>query len=356
MKLFSIDDARQTLKMRDVIDALRVLYRELGEGRAASRRRSDTICETVSGEVYGLKSMDGVIPKLEIGAVRINSDIVTWPKRNGTVRREKVPAAPGGRWTGLVLLFSTRTGEPLAITPDGYIQRMRVGGTSAIAVDLMARKDARTLAVFGSGWQAGSALLGACAVRDFAEVRVFSPNSEHLEKFGSEMRSEAQRDIRLMTSPEQLVAGADVVLAATNSIDPIFHAGWLEPGMHLGNIRHCEFEDSVYERVSRTAIHSHDSSPDHVLVNGSTVRELQPSRGWSDPNGTVNWESLPTVADLLVGKAVARAGDDEVTCFINNIGLGAQFAAVGAKLLELAANAGVGRDLPTEWFTQDVHP
>lgn len=104
MKVFSVEDAREVLKMPDVIAALRVMYRELGDGRAANRVRSDTICETPSGDAYGLKSMDGLVPKLEVGSVRINSDVVTWPKRAGTIRREKVPAAPGSRWTGLILL------------------------------------------------------------------------------------------------------------------------------------------------------------------------------------------------------------------------------------------------------------
>src|ERR1700728_1641710 len=143
--------------MADVIAALRVLYEELGHARAASGPRTDTLWESPSGGAYALKTMDGVIPKLELGSVRVSSDVINWPTFNGAVRRDKVAAAPGARWTSLVLLFSTVGGEPLAILPDGYVQRMRVGGTSAIALDLMARRTVKTLAILGSAGRPGGA-------------------------------------------------------------------------------------------------------------------------------------------------------------------------------------------------------
>ena len=90
--------------------------------------------------------MDGVIPKLGVGAIRINSDILTFPQVGNQMRRVKVPAAPGKRYVGLVLLFSTHTGEPLAIMPDGVMQRARVGATNAIAAKYLSREDATVLA------------------------------------------------------------------------------------------------------------------------------------------------------------------------------------------------------------------
>jgi ornithine cyclodeaminase/alanine dehydrogenase-like protein (mu-crystallin family) len=76
--------------------------------------------------------MDGVVPKLGVGAIRLNSDILTFPSISDVKRRVKVPAAPNERYTGLVLLFSTTTGEPLAIFPDGMVQPMRVAATTAL--------------------------------------------------------------------------------------------------------------------------------------------------------------------------------------------------------------------------------
>jgi alanine dehydrogenase len=93
--------------------------------------------------------MDGVIPKLGIGAVRINSDIITWPTQGNNMRRVKAPAAPNSRYVGLVLLFSTENGEPLAILPDGVMQRIRVGAANGLGIKYLARKDAKTVGILG---------------------------------------------------------------------------------------------------------------------------------------------------------------------------------------------------------------
>jgi ornithine cyclodeaminase/alanine dehydrogenase-like protein (mu-crystallin family) len=70
----------------------------------------------------------------------------------------------------------------------------------------------------------------------------------------------------------------------------------------------------------------------------------------------VDLEDKPELAQLVAGKVAGRRDDQQMTCFCNNIGLGFQFAAVGARVLTLALQRGVGRELPTDWFTQDVHP
>src|SRR5215468_813514 len=151
--------------MQDCLAVMEDAYNEFAHGRGISRLRSDSFAPTARKDaLYSLKSMDGICPKLGVGAVRINSDIVTWPEDGGTARRVKVPSAPGKRYVGLVLLFSVETGEPLAIMPDGVMQRMRVGAANGLALKYLARKDARTLGILGSGWQAGTQLMAACSV------------------------------------------------------------------------------------------------------------------------------------------------------------------------------------------------
>src|SRR5688572_3814987 len=154
MLLLSNQEVDRALTMRECMAALEDAYRELAAGRGVNRRRSDTLAPTVRPDaLYSLKSMDGIAVGPGVSAVRINSDIITWPREGGTLRREKVPAAPGGRWVGLVLLFSTENGEPLAIFPDGYLQRLRVGATNGLGIQYLARADAATAGLLGSGWQ-----------------------------------------------------------------------------------------------------------------------------------------------------------------------------------------------------------
>ena len=177
--ILSNDDVEQLLSMRECIDALEDAYAELAEGRGISRLRSDSFAPTSRKDaLYSLKSMDGICPKLGVGAVRINSDIVTWPEDGGNARRVKVPAAPNQRYVGLVLLFSVENGEPLAIMPDGVMQRMRVGAANGLGVKHLARKDARHVGILGSGWQAGAQLMAVTTVRDIETIRCFSPTRD----------------------------------------------------------------------------------------------------------------------------------------------------------------------------------
>src|SRR5947209_17572391 len=186
--ILSNDDVEKLLSMPECIEVMEEAYLDLAEGRGVSRTRSDCFTPTARPDaLYSLKSMDGVAPKLGIGAVRINSDIITWPKRGNKMRREKVPAAPNGRYVGLVLRFSVQNGEPLAILPDGVMQRMRVGAANGLGIKYLARKDARSIGILGSGWQAGAQLMAACAVRDIAAIRCFSPNAQNREAFAQEM-------------------------------------------------------------------------------------------------------------------------------------------------------------------------
>src|SRR5213075_543019 len=99
-----------------------------------------------------------------------------------------IPAA-GGRFLGLVLLFSLENGSLLSILPDGIIQRLRVGASSALATRSMARPDARTVGLVGAGAQEDSQLLGLSAVRDLERVRVFSPTRERRQSFAADMQA-----------------------------------------------------------------------------------------------------------------------------------------------------------------------
>src|SRR6202158_871805 len=221
--ILSNDDVGKLLTMPECIDVLEEAYVELAEGRGVSRTRSDCFAPTSRQDaLYSLTSMDGVIPKFGVGAVRINSDIVTWPKRGNNIRREKVPAAPGNRYVGLVLLFSTENGEPLAIFPDGVMQRMRVGAANGLGVKYLARQDARTVGILGSGWQAGAPRMAACAVRPIEAIRCFSPNRANRESFSKQMSAVLDVDVVPVDQTEDAIADADIVMCATNTLDNVY--------------------------------------------------------------------------------------------------------------------------------------
>lgn len=355
--ILSNDDVGKLLTMPDCMACLEDAYAELAHGRGISRTRSDSVAPSGRDDdaLYSLKSMDGVIPKLGVGAVRINSDIITWPKIGNSMRRVKTPAAPGNRYTGLVLLFSSETGEPLAIMPDGVMQRIRVGAANGLGVKYMAREDARTIGILGSGWQAGTQLAAACVARDIKLIRCFSPSRENREKFCAEMTAELGVDCVPVDGPEAAIAGADIVMCATNTVDNVFFERWLEPGMHLSSIKRPEVEEGAILRCDRVVIHTSDDKPILVATRGLHVPEHGGESGWKSASG-VDFSALPTLPQLIAGEIVGRASPDEINCFLNNLGLGYQFAAAGAVVYRRARELGVGHDLPTDWFTEDVHP
>jgi alanine dehydrogenase len=355
--ILSNQDVEKLLTMPDCIDVLEEAYVELAEGRGVSRTRSDCITPTTRPDaVYALKSMDGVIPKLGIGATRINSDIVTFPKRGNNVRREKLPAAPNGRYCGLVLLFSTENGEPLAILPDGVMQRMRVGAANGLGIKYLARTDACTVGILGSGWQAGAQLMAVCAVRSIKSIRCFSPNPANRTAFATQMSEMLGVEVVPVDQTEDAVEGADIVMCATNTLDNVFFERWVRPGMHLSSIKRPEIELKALQRADRIVLHSHDESPIHVLARDLAFAESDgDQRGWSSVVD-LDFQKLPTLPELIAGQVVGRRSDNEVTCFMNNIGLGYQFAAAGAVVYRKAKESGLGHELPTDWFTEDVHP
>lgn len=355
MLILSNDDVRKVLSMQTCIETLDTAYKELAEERVINRPRSDVLIAMGSDSYYAFKSMEGCVLSTGVMALRINSDIVHWPEYDGVKRREKIPAAPGGKWVGLVQLFSTETGEPLAIFPDGVIQMMRVGGTGGLSAKYLAREDASMMALYGSGWQARSAAMAAAAVRPLTEIRVYSPNRQNRQAFAEEMSPRLGIAIRPAETPEEAADGVHIVATATNTLAPVFKGVWLEPGTHMITVRHQELDEEAYAKSDKIFVNSHHSEPEHYILGGDVdMPEL--TEGWGRPIADVRWDAQPTLDQVVGGKLEGRRSDDEITCFNNNIGLGFQFGAVGAKVVEMAREQNLGNEIPTDWFLEDVHP
>src|SRR4051795_10984519 len=225
--LLTNNDVDRALVMRDCIDALEEAYRELGEGIGVSRTVSQIFTRTDHSPdaLYTFKSMDGVAPFAGIAAIRLTSEILTWPKdAQGRAKKVRIGAAPGGRFVGLVMLFSTTTGEPLVILPDGVIQRMRVAATTGLAARYLARAETSELAMLGCGWQAEAQVQSMLDVRKIARIRCYSPSAEKRLAFAQLMRGRTSIDVVATDTPQEAVRGAGIVLCATNSWAPVYFA------------------------------------------------------------------------------------------------------------------------------------
>jgi alanine dehydrogenase len=363
MLVLSNEEVARLLSIEDCMAALEPMYRDWAQERALVSPRVDNIAPNAHpGGYYAFKHMGGTWPARKVQALRVNSDVVTHPLVAGKPRRVKQPLAPGsngGRWVGLVLLFSTETGQLLALFPDGVMQRLRVGAANGLALKHLSRPDSSVLALIGAGWQAGTQLAAALAVRRFREVRVYSPRRETREAFVAESGRIHDTKIVALDSAEACVDGADVIAAATSSMVRVIEPRWLKPGVHVSCIKTNEVDGEVLNACDRVVLHNRRQAKAlHNVMSGTANATAEKDRGWWN-DGSVKME-LPDLADLLAGEAQGRSsggkGAREITCFVNNVGTGLQFAAAGAFVLDKARAQGVGKELPDDWFSEDVHP
>jgi ornithine cyclodeaminase/alanine dehydrogenase-like protein (mu-crystallin family) len=363
MPLFlSNEEIEQVVTMKDTMEALEILYRELGEGAAVTAPRSDVHSPTAAAQntegamAHYLKSMSGASPHFGTAALRFSSDIVAWRDSGGGMRREKLPMLPGKRWMGIVLLFSSADGELLAIMNDGVLQRFRVGGANGVATRHMARRNAETVGLIGSGWQAGTQVMAVCEARKVKKIKVFSPTKANREKFARETSAQVGVEIVPVDSYEAAVKDVDILITSTNARKPFLGKWALSDGVHISAMQRDEFDDQALMSCRPLVVHTHatennvtSSALAHYEGGDFTLRDHPTKRA-------IDWQSLPTLPDLLCGRIKGREDDRQITGFVNNIGMGAQFAAVGKKVYEAARAEGLGREVPLDWFTQDVHP
>lgn len=366
MLILSNEEIESLLTVENALTWLETAYREQAEGRAINRPRSDMYLRTMAeGGVYAFKSMEGGIQESKVVALRLNSDVIRWDEHKDRVTKRKIPVAPGGKWVGLILLFSTETGEPLAIFPDGVIQRLRVGVSSALAAREMARRDSSVLGLFGAGWQAGAHVMAMCAVRKIKKVQVFSPTESRRRTFAAEMEKKLAVPVIAVDRPEEAARDADILVAATNAITRVIEPEWVRQGIHFTCVKDCELGDETIRKADRVAIHARNFAPHNYIagLGDQRIEAHDPLRYLRAPKGAEPdklpppfWLNAPELKDLLGGAAKGRESAEEATCFINNIGLGIQFAAVGGGIYREARAKGVGREIPTEWFLESVHP
>lgn len=343
---------QQALNVKECLAVMAESYREQAASRAVNRPTSHSyLAHAMPNATYSFKSVDGGVGKYGVLALRVTSDVVQEQEVHGSVRLEKLPLAGKGMFVGLVQLYSSETGELLAIMPDGFIQQTRVGVTSALGMKVMARKNSQVLGLIGSGGQAKAHYRYMTAVMPIKKVKVFSPNAEHRNTFVAEMEKETGVAGEPVASAEQAVRGCDVICSATNSSRPVIKLEWLEPGMHYNSIREFETDLEVLNRCDVIAIHTQFGGIQHYQPPG--IDNDMPGVRREMPR---DWSKYPEICDLIAGKTPSRTHDKQISFFLNNVGTGVQFAAMGYCAYKAAKEKGMGHEIPSEWFMQDIKP
>ncbi|MGH2488463.1 MAG: ornithine cyclodeaminase family protein [Candidatus Limnocylindria bacterium] len=220
MELIDAASLRKLVPMDSLLDAIEAAYRDVVAGRDHSPLRQH------------LELRDGgllvLMPAVREGGAGAAVKLITW-----------VPGNPDrGLPTiqGVVTWFDAATGEP-AVQLDGpAVTAMRTGAASGVGARLMARPDARVMALFGAGFQAEWQIRAVAAARPITEVRVFARTPAPREAFAAAMDHALSVTVRAVDSPEAAVRGADIVCCVTPSTTPVFDAEWLAPGAHVNAI------------------------------------------------------------------------------------------------------------------------
>ena len=353
------------LEMPAVVDVLERAYQELAVGEAICRPRIDMRLPVDGRSIYQWGTMEGGSAVSGYYAIRMKSDVLSEVEYGGTRTQEKYCVEPG-TFCGLVFLLSARTGEPLALLNDGVLQHMRVGADSAIGTKYAAREDARVLGMLGSGGMARSHLEALLTVRPLERVQVYSPTTANRNRYAAEMSEKYGIEVVAVDEARDVFRGADIVSGCTDAAADVIIGEWLEPGTHVTCIggrpdaRAREVFD-VWLRLGTAPAPMNDPSwrpsdeylayvarpEDPVWEQHTHGRVRRPPEGPEAPR-------LVSLEDVLSGGDKARTSDTDITFSERGNIQGAQFFAVAGHIYEQCRQRGLGHELPTEWFLQDI--
>jgi len=358
------DVVKRVLTMGECIQAQERAFAGTLTGASVSRPRIDMFvpCNREDG-YYRWGSVEGASDG--VLAVRLKSDIMTWPEGPDGTRTESKYCVRPGTYCGLVLLFSTQDGEPLAIINDGHLQHMRVGASAGVGARLLAREDAHEVGMIGSGGMARTVLEALVEVRDIKTVKVYSRAAANREAFAKEMTDHLGIAVAPVANAREAVSGTDILATCTDSMYPVIEGEWIEPGMHVVNIGPHDLGPDAVARmhvVVRQGVEALPMQEDAVFrkgvghshgafVGGSPAEQQRLPR--PSPK-RVAQSSGPLYVDVISGKSPGRSRSDQITQYrpVGNWGL--QFSSIGALVYRRAREQGLGRKLPTEWFLQDI--
>lgn len=234
---------------------------------------------------------------------------------------------------GTVTLFDGATGRPRAILDASAVTAVRTAAVSAVATERLAREDARVLAVLGAGVQGRAHLRALAPVRGFGEIRVFAPNQAHAREVADGAGAS------VAASAEEAVRGADVVVTATSSAEPVLRREWLAPGAHVNAVGASVPSARELDTDTLLASVLFCDSRESLRHEAGEYR-LAVEEGAIDGDGHVRG----TLGEVLVGLAPGRLGDQELTVF-RSLGLAVEDLAAAEHAVARARELGLGAEV-----------
>jgi ornithine cyclodeaminase/alanine dehydrogenase-like protein (mu-crystallin family) len=241
----------------------------------------------------------------------------------------------------VIVAFDAATGTPTALLDGEAITAARTAAGSALSTDLLARRDAKTLVVVGTGVQARAHLRAVSRVREFAIVGVAGRDPAKAKALATAHRETTGRDVRVFATVEEGMREADVVCACTHTADPVVRRAWLRDGAHVTSVGYNTAGREVDEDTVADAL---------VVVESRTAALAEPPSGanditWPIRDGRITKEHVHAeLGEIVSGARSGRANDRQITLY-KSVGVAVEDAAATALVLRLAKERGVGRQI-----------
>ena len=245
-----------------------------------------------------------------------------------------------------VQLFSSETGELLALIEAGDLGQIRTGAASGVATERLARQDAESVGVIGSGYQARSQLEAVVKARGdssrIKRAKVYSRREENREAFAEEMTQRLGIEVAAAASGEECVGDADIVITMTSASQPVLKGEWLKSGAHINaaGANHWLRRELDNDAVRRADVIAVDDLEQAKLECGDLIYPAE--------LGIIRWEQARNLADFMdddVAKRIGRTSDEQITLFESQ-GIATQDIVTGIRVYELALERGLGTALP----------
>src|SRR6202167_6077716 len=239
----------------------------------------------------------------------------------------------------LILLFSVESGDLVAQIEADYVGQMRTGAASGVATKLLARANAKTVGIIGTGLQARTQLEAISHARKIENVRAFSRDPQRRETFASEMSTILKIPVVAVPTAEQAVRDLDIVVTSTTSTNPVVEGRWLAPGTHINAIgaNFPQKRELDAEAIRRCDVITADSREQSKLESGDLIQM------YGDDER--RWREVIEISEVVRGKVAGRRAESDITLYKSN-GIAIEDVVTAGKIYELAKEKRIGREVP----------
>ncbi|HNN12893.1 MAG TPA: hypothetical protein PKL78_05005 [Anaerolineales bacterium] len=328
MLILNAEEVRKTLPMKETIEAMKSAYASLSDGKADVPLRTR-------------------LPISNHDALGIFMPAYVSTKDADALALKVVNIYPNNPARGLpyilasVFAFDAATGGLAAVLEGGTLTAIRTGAGSGAAIDMLARKDSRTVAVFGAGVQGRTQLEAACSVRRVETAWVFDSDPARAEAFVRDMagKGPVPSDLRIASSSKEAVQNADIICTATTSTYPVFADADLKAGTHISAIG--AYTPEMVEVPEETIVRAKVFVDSRSAVLAEAGDLIQPIQKGLITEAHVQAE----LGEILLRRKSGRQNDSDIT-FFKSVGVAVQDAMAAQLALKNAKEQGLGQNIP----------